>query len=192
MTDAPRLTKFDQFARITQAASGISIILGIIIGLTQIYKTSSELRGAAHSAKMNALPSVRELVKEDTAIRQEMTTFLENYDREKLEKEIGSGDLESAYYSASLAPLRDVGHHYEEMGALVKSDYVDFDLVFELIPFPDNFWELTAPVRERARTNWSKGKGLPDFWRNFTYLQCRYQTRRHGKPEPSNVCRENP
>jgi hypothetical protein len=175
MTDVPRITKFEHFARITQAASGISIILGIIIGLTQIYKTS-----------------VRELVKEDTAIRQEMTTFLENYDKEKLEKALGSGDLESAYYSPSLAPLRDVGHHYEEMGALVKSDYVDFDLVFELIPFPDNFWELTAPVRERARTNWSKGEGLSDFWRNFTYLQCRYQTRRHGKPEPSNICRENP
>ena len=191
MTDFPKTGNFDKFARLTQVATGLSIIVGIIVGLSQIYKTSAELKDAAQSAKMNALPSVRELVKDDIQIHQQMSDFLQNYDKPKLDALLGQQNVEIVYYSPALKNVRDVGHHYEEMGALVKSHYVDFDLIYDMVPFPDEFWDTTEPLRTKALTNWSNHKGLPDFWSNFSYLQCRFETRREKKPEPSDVCRGN-
>lgn len=82
------------------------------------------------------------------------------------------------YHSKEATPIVSVGRHYEQLGALVRLGYVDFDLVYEIIPFPDQFWEATAPVRAGARTNWSGGKGLPDFWKNFEYLKTLYDKQR--------------
>ena len=182
----------EHFTRITQAASGISIVIGIVLGLTQIYKASTDLKEAAQSAKMNALPSVRDLIREDDQIQPQMRQFLQDYDKDKLRELLGKyPNVRSAYHSPELEGLRMAGHHYEQMGALVKSGYVDFNLIFEVVDFPDDFWETTEPLRSQAKTRWSSNGGLPDFWKNFSYLQCRFEVRRKGKPEPSGVCRNS-
>ncbi len=179
MVEAPRASKLEQFARITQVASGLSVIVGIVFTLVQIYRTSAEVRDAAHTAKLSALPSIRELIKQDSDIRKQIDVFLHSYDKTKF-KEVLSRypDVEQAYFSDELAGLREVGHHYEQLGALLKTGYIDFDLIYEIVPFPDAFWEQTQQLRDDCKKNWSNGKGLPDFWRNFAYLKMRYDQRR--------------
>jgi hypothetical protein len=191
MSDSPKTSNFDRFTRITEAIGRIGIVLGVVAGAVGLVKTSHDLKDAARSARMNALPEVRQLVKDDIGIRREMRSFLIDYDKDKLTKKLDDfPTVDAAYRSPELLALQDAGSHYEEMGALVKSGYVDFDLVYELVDFPDDFWDTTESLRERAKTKWSKRGGLPDFWKNFAYLHCRYDTRRKGEPEPAEVCRD--
>jgi hypothetical protein len=62
----------------------------------------------------------------------------------------------------------------------VRLGYLDFDLIYEVVDFPDKFWDETDEFRKSARTvNWfDANKRLPDFWKNFEYLHDRYVERR--------------
>jgi len=184
-------SRLDQFARITQVASGLSIIIGIIFTVAQLYKISLDQQQSARSAKMNALATVRELINEDTDVRLKMDAFLHEPGKiAELARPHPAG-VKPMYSSPEMKDLRDAGHHYEVMGAMVKSGYVDFDFIYDVVEFPDDFWSATEKLRKQANENWSNGNGLSDFWANFRYLRCRYDTRRHGKREPSDVCRSS-
>jgi hypothetical protein len=84
-----------------------------------------------------------------------------------------------------------MGHHYEVLGALVGADVVDFRLIYEVVDFPDEFWDATDELRAKARSNWSvrvQGnsrvtQGLPDFWKNFNKLHDRYVQQRKRDEE---------
>ncbi len=66
------------------------------------------------------------------------------------------------------------------MGALVSLGYIDFDLLYAIIPFPDEFWVQSREWRAALRENWhGQGKALVDFWSNFKNLCDRYQRQRH-------------
>lgn len=89
----------------------------------------------------------------------------------------------SAIFFPEGATIAAVGRHYEELGALVRLDYIRFDVVYEVVPFPDGFWAATKPIREEAQSNWSidengKHTGLRDFWKNFEYLKQQYDRQR--------------
>ena len=72
-----------------------------------------------------------------------------------------------------------IGQHYEQMGATVKRKYIDFDLLFDIVAFPDQFWIESKPLRTQIAENWrGPGNGLKDLWDNFTYLCERYQEAR--------------
>ena len=191
MNETKKSSKLERFAHATDIVSKISIIVGVITGVLGIYQTAHSLEDAARSAKMSALPVARGVVQDDGAVRQDMQAFLASYnsDKEKFRNKLAEyPNASSAYYSSDFAALRHVGRHYEEMGALVKSGYVDFDFIYDIVDFPDDFWNVTEPLRDKAKTNWSQNGGLSDFWRNFSYLQCRYETRRVGKAEPRRIC----
>src|ERR1035441_4625957 len=52
----------DRWTKIAQIASALSVIVGIVLAVTEIYKTSSEIRESAHVARLNELPSVKEMI----------------------------------------------------------------------------------------------------------------------------------
>jgi hypothetical protein len=52
--------------------------------------------------------------------------------------------------------------------------------LFEIIPFPDEFWNESREWRYQIRDNWrGAGKPLNDFWANFKYLCDRYHAQRY-------------
>jgi len=89
------------------------------------------------------------------------------------------------YLSPELSDFREIFRHYERLGAKVKLQYIDMDLIFEVIPFPDKYWEKTKDLRCRIQYNWyGKGRELTDFGTNFLYLKEFYEGQRGTKSFP--------
>ena len=162
-------------AKAADSAKNIAIIVGIAVTIFGLYKGYQELAMSARSQKLSTFGTVKELIKADEEQRAKMNEILEMKIPELLKKH---GNVEHFYDSPEGLKIASVGRHYEQLGALVRLGYVDFDLVYEVVPFPDEFWRATTPIREGARSNWSAGKGLPDFWENFEYLKARYEKQR--------------
>jgi hypothetical protein len=102
MTNDGKPSRLAQFAQITQAASGISVIVGICVAVFGIYSNFNTL-------KLSGLTPVKEMIEEDNAVRKEMDVFLKKYNTE--EKVVGIipkyGNGELAYTAEP--GLRDVG-----------------------------------------------------------------------------------
>jgi len=179
-------TKLDQLAKVTQIITALSIIVGIILGIAQLYKTSRDLKESTRIAKLTALPTVKELIREDGDVRTKaLNDFGGEWDKQKINQVLAQRrTVAEAYYSDDLKPVRDMGHHYEVLGALVAAEVVDFKIVYEIVDFPDGFWDATEDLRTQAQINWvkedgkGKGKGLSDFWKNFNKLHGRYVEQR--------------
>jgi hypothetical protein len=181
MNDSTTDSKLDRFAQITKTASSISIILGIGVALFGAFNAMEEMRVAVRTMKLSTLSAHYKYIEDDAKARTEIDHFLASYDSDALVKLIAKyGTGEKAYDSPELSELRDIGHHYELIATLVKLNYVDFDLVYETIPFPDSWWKTTEAFRTEIQTKnwWSQGKGLPDFWGNLEYLKKRYDKKR--------------
>jgi hypothetical protein len=183
----------DRWTKIAQIGSALSVIVGIVLAVAEIYKASSEIRESSHVARLNELPSIKEMIKEDGEVRSKaLKDFGGKWDRNKIDQILAQHETVSeAYYSDDLVPVKTMGHHYEVLGALVEADVVDFRLIYEVVDFPDDFWDATEELRAKARTNWSakvQGNsrvttGLPDFWKNFTSLHNRYLQQRKKDEE---------
>jgi hypothetical protein len=171
----PKIDVTGSIARAADSAKNIAIIVGIAVTMFGLYKGYNELAMSARSQKLSTFGTVKELIKADEEQRAKMNEILEMKIPELLKKH---DNIEHFYDSPEGLKIASVGRHYEQLGALVRLGYVDFDLVYEVIPFPDEFWRTTAPIRKGARSNWSAGKGLPDFWENFKYLKRRYYKQR--------------
>ena len=166
----------ESITKIADSAKNIAIIVGIAVTMFGLYKGYKELAISARSQKLSTFATVKELIKADEEERKKIPDILDMNIPELLKKH---GNVEHLYDSPEGANIASVGRHYEELGALVRLDYVDFELVYEVVPFPDAFWEVTTPIRTGARSNWSKEKpSLPDFWKNFEDLKKRYDNQR--------------
>ena len=65
------------------------------------------------------------------------------------------------------------------LGAMIRLGYLDFDLVFEVVTFPDQFWNESEELRQFMADNWSgPDQPLSDLWSNFAYLRERYHEER--------------
>jgi hypothetical protein len=163
-------------AKTADSAKNIAIIVGIAVTLFGLYKGYKELVWSARSQKLSSFGTVKELIKTDEEERKKIPGILDMDIPELLKKH---HYVEHFYDSPEGAEIASVGRHYEQLGALVRLGYIDFELVYEVVPFPDEFWEVTAPVRDGARSNWSEHEAnLPDFWKNFEYLKERYESQR--------------
>jgi hypothetical protein len=182
MAEEERGTRMGRLAQITQVASSISVVIGIVVAVITMFSTIRNANVALTGTRLSTLATLKEFIDNDDKIRVKAERFLasENNNQAKLDeliKKKGSG--ENAYDSDELKDLREVAHHYETLATLVKRDYIDFDLVFDTIPFPDKFWEATREFRLELRTrNWSDGKGLEDFLIDSEYLKKRYDEAR--------------
>ncbi|HEX4653968.1 MAG TPA: hypothetical protein VH227_06945 [Candidatus Udaeobacter sp.] len=174
----PKLT--ESIAHIADSAKNIAIIVGIAVTVFGLYKGYKELAWSARNQKLSTFGTVKELIRSDEEQRGKINEILGMDIPELLRKH---PTVEYFYDSPEGLKIASVGRHYEELGALVRLDYIDFELVYEVVPFPDQFWDVTEPIRAGARTKWNKSKegepkGLTDFWKNFEYLKNRYEKQR--------------
>jgi len=160
------------------------VVVISLLGLTSTYGLLSSIE------KNKELQSVIDVKKESTAaIQAKIQSFLARYHKPEelliLLHKYGTGH--QMYASEECKDLREIGGYFEQLGTDVRFKYIKFNYVFEIVDFPDDFWNLTAEIRREFReNNWSEnGKGLPDFWSNFEYLKQRYENEyllnRHSK-----------
>lgn len=50
--------------------------------------------------------------------------------------------------------FRAVKGCFDSISTYVRHDYLDFNLVFDMLAFPDTFWESSADLRRAIRENW--------------------------------------
>lgn len=106
-----------------------------------------------------------------------MTNYRKLPSPDSLLEKYGTG--RSIYYSEELKDFRKICNHYDTVGALMNGRYLDFDLYYQIVSFPDDFYDKTRELREKIKNNWEdKGKPLKDFLSNFENLRKRYETER--------------
>lgn len=176
-------TKLDTLARIIQIITGLSVISGIIIGFAGLFDAHKQAKLAFRAMKMSSLQYINQLIDNDTNVRLKIEKFIKEVEIGKIPgpktlfEKYTTG--EGVYLSPELSDFRDIFRHYEQMGAKVKLQYIDSDLIFEVIPFPDNYWDMTNELRCRIQYNWyGKGRELKDFGSNFLFLKEFYDTQR--------------
>lgn len=171
------LQKAASFSQVIACVGVIPAFLGVFYNMEQQREENERL---SKSMRLAALAAVNDMIENDKAMQpmiQEaiFQAGLLSRDEKELMKQYSTG--KAIYYS--IPELSEVGRHYEQIGAMVNLEYIDFDLVFEVITFPDDFWDSTEPVMAAIRKNWNgKGKPLPDLWKNFAYLRDRYHRQR--------------
>jgi hypothetical protein len=181
MPDTPPLTRLERFARIAQIAQGLSIIIGIAVAVANIYTSRESAAFSLRNMRLSSLQHIGAVIREDGEVQKKITTLnikglpafsslLAKYD----------GRARNVYFSPELKDVFEIGEHFERMGALVRLGYIEFDLLYAIIPFPDEFWEESREWRAALRENWhERDKALVDFWSNFKDLCDRYQRQRH-------------
>lgn len=143
--------------------SSIGIITSILYGARQIEMAKSS----------NTLSSILYIQKENFEVRKKLINSTNQI--EPLLRKINENNTNfvSLYSKDEYNDIREFGYHYELIGLLVKNKSLKFNTVFELIPFPDDFWDRTEELRTLVRYNY-----ISDYWNNFEYLKELYTKRR--------------
>ena len=155
----------------------LSIIIGLIV-------TISNMQSSWRQTRLAGLAQAKEIFSLEEEIQKEVSAFVNstsNTNAKSLLKKYKTG--REIYYSndPSLTRFNKITHHYEKVGALVKTGYLDFDLYYEVFAFPDEFWDKTKNLRETIKLNWyGDNRQLKDFMSNSIYLQDRFKQRRNS------------
>lgn len=196
-----RDSRLDSIARITQILTGVSIIVGIIVALVGLFDTKRQAELSLKAMRLTQLAELESIVAEDREMQDgKIESFLKSLNAEQnaggdcfengaflpaekmLKKFNGNGH--DMYMSDCLADFKSIGRHYDSVGAVVKLGFLDFDFLFDLVTFPDSFWEKSKPYRKTIRKNWrgpevsEEERELPDFWAGFSYLHDEYEEAR--------------
>lgn len=177
-------TKFGIFANVVDIATKLGVLVGVIVGVFTLINGVISFRENTKADRQRAYEITKTIVSDNTNAQNDEKKFKSKFQGEEGKKKLAqliatSADVSAAYFSNDLAEMRSLGRHYEELGVLIRNDYLDFDVIYEIIPFPDEFWDETADFRKAARSgNWHNGRPLGDFWKNFSYLHDRYVARR--------------
>ncbi len=135
------------------------------------------------NTRLQSLTPIRAFIDEDFKVQRTISEF--DYSQlGVLETQAAAEPARNVYFRDAML-IATIGEHYERVGAEIKLNYLDFDLVFEVVPFPDDFWDRTRKLRAILRANWN-GKGgdpLPDLWSNFQYLCRIYRKKRDPDPK---------
>ena len=161
----------------TQVGANVAqiIVLGavsatLLLTRRQAVAATENLRLLAASNQFQAFKAIVDESRSLKTIRDELEhAQLPTY-KELLQKHRGLHGIKAA---GELADLFRLGGFYEEVGVLVRRGFIDFGLVFDMVPFPDKLWESSASIREGLREDWT-----PDFWENWEYLYKRYRHHR--------------
>jgi hypothetical protein len=181
-TNEQERTRLEQIALIVQVITSVSLVAGMLAGALTVYGTLKQVDVALQGARLSTFAALKEFINDDGNIQVQAIHFLNSKynDPQKLHEIIKSKKSgKNAYYSRELKDLREVAHHYEVLGTLVRKDFINFQLVFDTIPFPDEFYKATSAFRKELQTeNWSDGKGMPDFLEDTEDLKRRYDCER--------------
>jgi hypothetical protein len=166
--------------RSSQICARLSVIGGVIVGLYGLYDSLEKQREAAEASRLQSLAYIQQFITEDFAVQREVTRLNLTQVLPPLEELAEKSPGRELYFSDALGEIPSIGEHYERMGAEVKLGYLDFALIFEVVPFPDDFWMRTTKLKTQLRKNWNGtgGAELPDLWGNFDGLAKQYKIAR--------------
>lgn len=170
---------FQKTAYLAQIIACAGIIPGFLGIFYSIEQTRKEEEKTSKAMRLAALGAVNQMIEKDIQqqqkIREVVATLKTLPPPEELLKQKGTG--KEIYYG--IDGFAQVGRHYEHLGAMLRLGYIDFDLIFEVVAFPDDFWDAAQPYLTVIRENWSgPGKPLPDLWKNFGHLKESYYVQR--------------
>jgi len=136
----PKIDFTGSIAKAADSAKNIAIIVGIAFTLFGLYKGYQELVMSARTQKLSSFGTVKELIKTSEEQRVNISAVVHEKGSipEMLKK---YGDANGFLYESKeqvAVAIVAVGHHYEQLGALVRLGYIDLDLVYEDVPFPDS------------------------------------------------------
>lgn len=89
-----------------------------------------------------------------------------------IESEFNTG----TFYYNNVQYLSRIGQFYDHVGLMVYKKLIDIDLLFEILPFPDKFWEDCNEFRTIFRE-----ASYNRFWYHFEYLRDLYVEKRAGR-----------
>ena len=175
--------KARQWVACIRRVKDISVILTCVAICASLVVAFADLRSSWRRDRFAGIEQAKQVFEDEATIRDQSTLFLRDLDSlpspPALLKQYKSG--RAIYYADDprLRRFRAIAHHYEEVGALIKAEYIDLDLYYDLVPFPDDFWERTAALRDTIGGNWAGPKRpLLDFLANFEHLRSCYRDRR--------------
>ena len=163
----------------------IALPAGMLALAVTGYNVSDKLGEANHTFKLHsiaALSESRRLFAEYEKFTQAEVAFnkappLSRQEVEQLLIEHRSG--QALYNLERFKDFRAVKGYFDSIGTYVRRDYLDFDLVFDMLSFPDTLWENSTELRRVIRENWhGPGKPLKDFDTNAEWLYARYKEAR--------------
>jgi len=121
----------------------------------------------------NVLDDYRALLKSGVFSRYEE-------DLEKWKTRMASSDFQPMFFYYNEMPcVSEIGQFYELVGVLVRNDLIDLNLLFEILPFPDQFWRITFEFRKAMQEI-----TYEHFWDNFEDLRVRYTMKRKSRKPP--------
>lgn len=101
-------------------------------------------------------------------------------DLEKWKSRMASSDFQPMFFYYNEMPyVSEIGQFYELVGVLVRNGIIDLDLLFEILPFPERFWQRTREFRTAMQE-----MTYEHFWDNFEDLRERYARKRRTRKPP--------
>lgn len=171
--------------------TGITTVSGVLWNLYEFANYTKQKTKAAQISQLTSYKTFGELLTHYRKIELKTDMFMRTNVIQKLnlnylidKYKTGS----SIYYSEELNDYREIREFYEELGVLIRFDAIDFNLVFQLITFPSDFYEATKQLQEFIGEHWFElrkevGKRkLKDFGFNMDQLASNYELRRNRKP----------
>jgi len=167
----------------TQIIGMPAAIITFIIAIFSSWNTISSASKTFQLSRVSALSESRKLFGDYEGIARTALQFNADVNSgnlisaEQLLKKYGTG--EQMYHSSELEDFKKVKDYFEQIGAFVQLGYLDFDLFFCVVAFPDSFWKISEPYRNTIAKNWSEEKGeLKDFDSGMSNLYNLYKEKR--------------
>ncbi len=161
----------------------LSLIIGVVIGLIQVTDTLKKANNMMDALKVEALGGVIDILDTHYEILIHQATF----DPQKLSSQTNhitrllaqNKTGEQIYYSDTLGGFHQIAAHYERIAVLINLQYLEFEVIFDIITFPDNFWKNSFALRQLIAKNWNgTNQPLDDFLSGFRSLCKKYQYER--------------
>ena len=193
-------TWFDRVSRVSKhlaivvaVLSSLSAIAGAAWSLFEFARATREQSRVAQIAQLTSYASFGQLLKGYHEVEEKTDAFLRQHRRAdwKVEapallKKYETGA--SMYYSPELRDFREIHQFYEELGTIIRFNAVDFELVFQLVTFPSDFYDSTKPLQDFLSNHWFELRPDPskrilkDFGFNLKELSENYEARRKNQP----------
>jgi hypothetical protein len=89
-----------------------------------------------------------------------------------------------------MTAFREFWRAWERLASYVHLGMIDWEVVYEVMPYPHEEWKDCSTVREMLADHWyGKGEPLHDFMLNMARLQLRY-VERYGLDRTNDVTTE--
>lgn len=180
-----------KMAVIVAIVSSLTTLCGAAWSLLEFARATRERANVARIAQLTTYQSFGDLLKRYHNIEKMTDDFMRRYrknppDLVALMHQYQTGS--SIYYAEEMKEFREIHQFYEELGTLIRFKAIDFELVYQTVIFPSDFYEDTQPLQVLISEHWfelrkdAKNRALNDFGFNLSELRRNYEARRAGKP----------